>query len=135
MTVTMEEEEEEQQQKEEEEEEEEEKKARGVAALVAQTGTAAPTEATSQPSSQCTPHHESHRARHHSEPSCEASPGHHNPERGVEEISAVKAGKVPPRITFIGVFLNGVSVALASFAPFGGVDARIALVKAVSTPN
>ena len=36
----------------------------------------------------------------------------------------------PPQIAFIGVFLNGVAVALASYTPTGGVDAR-ALVKSV----
>lgn len=45
--------------------------------------------------------------------------------------SAVKAGKQLPRIAFIGVFLHGVEVALASFVPFGSADARIALVKSV----
>lgn len=50
---------------------------------------------------------------------------------GEHEISADKAGTQPPRIAFVGVFLNGVAVALATFAPFGGVDSRKALVKTV----
>lgn len=62
----------------------------------------------------------------------EASRDH--PSLGVgEHVSSVKAGTQPPRVAFIGVFLNGVAVALASYAPFGGVDARIALVRSVRT--
>lgn len=41
-------------------------------------------------------------------------------------------GQQLPRISFVGVFLNGVAVALATFTPVGGADAR-QLVKAVST--
>lgn len=69
----------------------------------------------------------------HSETAIEREASRAHPSLGVGEdaISAIKTGKQPPRIAFIGVFLNGVAVALASFAPFGEVDARKALVKAV----
>lgn len=50
---------------------------------------------------------------------------------GADALEAVKAGQQSPRIAFIGVFLSGVAVALASFVPFGAADARTALVKAV----
>lgn len=39
--------------------------------------------------------------------------------------------RAPPQIAFIGVFLNGIGVALASYAPQGGADARD-LVRSVS---
>ena len=42
-----------------------------------------------------------------------------------------RAQRASPQIIFIGVFLNGIAVALASYAPFRGADAR-ALVKSVS---
>lgn len=42
-----------------------------------------------------------------------------------------KAQRPPPQIAFIGVFLNGIGVALASYTPQGGADARD-LVKSVS---
>lgn len=63
----------------------------------------------------------------------QTSRGHNNlsARGGVPVFSAVKAGKQPPQIAFIGVFLNGVAVVLASYVPFGGADARIALVKSV----
>lgn len=61
----------------------------------------------------------------------EASLAHTTRGVGEDAIPAVKAGTQPPRIAFIGVFLNGVAVALASYAPFGGVDARISLIKSV----
>lgn len=53
---------------------------------------------------------------------------------GEHALSAVKAGRQAPRITFIGVFLNGVAVGLATFVPFGGETERIAVVKEVRAP-
>lgn len=41
-----------------------------------------------------------------------------------------RAQRAPPQIAFVGVFLNGIAVTLASYAPVGGADAR-ALVKSV----
>ncbi|CAN0417666.1 unnamed protein product [Ectocarpus sp. 12 AP-2014] len=57
--------------------------------------------------------------------------GHSKLDVGEHALSAVKAGRQAPRIAFIGVFLNGVAVGLATFVPFGGDTERIALVKEV----
>ena len=71
----------------------------------------------------------------HQEPVIEREGSRAHTTLGVREdaIPAIKTGQQPPRVAFIGVFLNGVAVALASYAPFGGVDARIALIKSVRT--
>lgn len=57
--------------------------------------------------------------------------GHSKLDVGEHSLSAVKAGRQVPRITFVGVFLNGVAVGLATFVPFGRDIERIALVKEV----
>lgn len=54
-------------------------------------------------------------------------------DHGKEHAAGMKdiVGRPPPRIVYVGVFLNGVAVTLASYAPARGADAR-SLVKAVS---
>lgn len=54
-------------------------------------------------------------------------------DHGKEHAADMKyiVGRPPPRIVYVGVFLNGVAVTLASYAPARGADAR-SLVKAVS---
>lgn len=64
----------------------------------------------------------------------QTSRGHNKLSKGggyAVSATSIKTGQQLPQITFIGVFLNGVAVALASFVPSGGADARIALVKSV----
>lgn len=53
----------------------------------------------------------------------------HNPLSTAKRQQRAQRG--PPQIAFIGVFLNGIGVALASYTPQGGADARD-LVKSVS---
>lgn len=64
--------------------------------------------------------------------SCEVLDNHKDRLHGEDDAALREKmdDRRPPRIVFIGVFLNGIAVALASFVPAGGADAR-PLVKAV----